>query len=589
MMRDRYCGKLCSQDVGRDVRLCGWVHRYRDHGGVLFADLRDHTGLVQLVFDPAQEEVFARAHTLRHEYVVAVKGAVRMRPEGTANSEMDSGEVEVVAAEVEILNPALTPPFQLDDDNTQDEVRLKYRYIDLRRPAMQGNIRLRHQINQSVHRFLDKHGFIEVETPILTRSTPEGARDYLVASRTHAGAFFALPQSPQLFKQLLMASGVDRYYQIARCFRDEDLRADRQPEFTQLDIEAAFMDETALTGLIEDMICTLFREVLDVVLPQPFPRLAFAEALQRYGTDRPDLRNPLELVEISDLVQDVAFQVFSKPARERGSRVAALRLPNGGKLSRKHLDGHTDYVRQLGATGLAYIRILDRGQGRDGLQSPILKFLSDEVIEAILTRTAARDGDLLFFGADRVEVVNTSLAGLRDRLGQQQNLLHTPWQPLWVIDFPLFQRDRESGSLEAMHHPFTAPACDLDTVQSRTERCLSRAYDLVLNGIELGGGSIRIHRAEVQLAVLKLLGMDETTAQAQFGFLLEALARGCPPHGGIALGLDRLTMLMRGTHSIREVIAFPKTQTASCPLSNAPTSAQARQLRELGIRLSGST
>jgi aspartyl-tRNA synthetase len=585
-MRSTYCGELNESCLDQEVSLCGWVHRRRDHGGVIFVDLRDHTGLLQVVFDPDTAETFALAENVRNEYVLQVKGRVRRRPEGTVNADMPTGQVEVLGLVLTVLNSAATPPFQLDDTDVQEETRLRYRYIDLRRPEMQQKLRLRARITRAMRRFLDVHGFIDVETPILTRSTPEGARDYLVPSRTHPGEFFALPQSPQLFKQLLMMSGMDRYYQIARCFRDEDLRADRQPEFTQLDIETSFLNEDDIMSLMEAMVRELFREVLDVALPDPFPRISYAESMQRFGTDRPDLRIPLQLVDLGDVMQAVEFKVFSGPANDPDGRIAALRVPGGADISRKDIDGYTQFVGQYGARGLAYIKANDVAAGREGLQSPILKFLPDDVIAAIVERTGVENGDLIFFGADRTTIVNESLGALRVRLGQDLAMVAGDWEPVWVVDFPMFEQDTKSHRWMALHHPFTAPQNDdPDALAADPGASLSRAYDMVLNGTELGGGSIRIHRSELQQAVLKLLGIEEQEAREKFGFLLEALKYGCPPHGGLAFGLDRLVMLMTGAASIREVMAFPKTQTAACPLTQAPSAVAEGQLIELGIHL----
>ncbi len=585
-MRSLYCGELNETHLDQEVTLCGWVHRRRDHGGVIFVDLRDHTGLLQVVFDPDTADTFATAESVRNEYVLQVQGRVRRRPEGTVNPDMPTGQVEVLGLVLTVLNAAATPPFQLDDQDVQEETRLRYRYIDLRRPEMQEKIRLRARITHVMRTFLDAHGFIDVETPILTRSTPEGARDYLVPSRTHGGEFFALPQSPQLFKQLLMMSGMDRYYQIARCFRDEDLRADRQPEFTQLDIETSFMNEDDIMSLMETMVRDLFREVLDVALPDSFPRMTYAESMQRFGTDRPDLRIPLELVDLGDVMQAVEFKVFAGPANDPDGRIAALRVPGGGDLSRKDIDGYTQYVSQYGARGLAYIKVNDVAAGREGLQSPILKFLPDDVVDAIVSRTGIENGDLVFFGADKTKVVNESLGALRVKLGIERGMLQGDWEPVWVIDFPMFERDAKTNRWMALHHPFTAPKSDdPDVLAADPGASLSRAYDMVLNGTELGGGSIRIHRTEMQRAVLKLLGIGEQEARDKFGFLLDALKFGCPPHGGLAFGLDRLVMLMTGASSIREVMAFPKTQTAACPLTQAPSAVAQGQLIELGIHL----
>ena len=569
--------------IGEEVALCGWVHRRRDHGGVIFIDLRDREGLAQVVYDPDRAEPFAVAETLRNEYVARVTGRVRRRPEGTINPNLPTGEVEVLGHALEILNKARTPPFQLDDENVQDDIRLRYRYVDLRREAMQENIKLRSRVTRAIRDYLDGSGFLDIETPVLTRATPEGARDYLVPSRTQRGGFFALPQSPQLFKQLLMMSGMDRYYQIVRCFRDEDLRADRQPEFTQLDMEMSFVEENDVIGLVEDMMRTVFRQVKGIDLADPFPRMAYAEAMSRYGTDRPDLRNPLELVEVGDLMEQVEFKVFSGPANQANGRVAALRLPGGNTLTRKEIDDYTAYVGKYGARGLAYIKINDMEKGDAGLQSPILKFLPGETVQAVLQRTGAQTGDIVFFGADKARTVNDSLGALRAALAEDLGLLQGDWAPLWVVDFPLFEYNDAEQRWDSLHHPFTAPAQtgrDTDLHES-----LSRAYDLVLNGMELGGGSIRIHDPEVQLRVLALLGIDEEQAREKFGFLIDALSYGCPPHGGIAFGLDRIVMIMAGAKGIRDVIAFPKTQTASCLLTSAPAAASPGQLRELGLRL----
>jgi aspartyl-tRNA synthetase len=566
--------------------VCGWVNRRRDHGGVIFVDLRDKKGLLQVVFDPDDAAMFSEAETLRNEYVIQVEGRLRMRPEGTENPEMGTGEVELLAQKLQILNASETPPFQLDDEDVHDDNRLKYRYIDLRKPQMQYRMQLRARVTHYLRSWLESHEFLDIETPMLTRATPEGARDYLVPSRTHPGEFFALPQSPQLFKQLLMMSGMDRYYQIVRCFRDEDLRADRQPEFTQLDIETSFMDEEAIMGMMETMMRGLFAEVLSADVDAVFPRMSWAEAMERFGSDKPDLRIKLELQTISDVLEDVEFKVFSGPARDPEGRVAALRLPGGNSLTRKEIDGYTAYVGRYGARGLAYIKCNDVTQGRDGLQSPILKFLPDEAIATILKRTAAESGDLIFFGADKTKVVNESLGALRIKLGHDRGLVESGWRFLWVVDFPMFEHDERENRWNALHHPFTAPATENpDELEADPGNMLSRAYDMVLNGTELGGGSVRIHRIEMQQRVFSLLGIGEQEAEDKFGFLLTALKYGCPPHGGIAFGLDRMVMLMAGASSIRDVMAFPKTQTASCLLTAAPAAVSERQLRDLSIRL----
>ncbi|NEV61153.1 aspartate--tRNA ligase [Thiorhodococcus minor] len=588
-MRTHYCGDLNDSHDGQEVVLCGWVQRRRDHGGVIFIDLRDREGLVQVVFDPDRAEVFERAEHVRSEYVLRVEGRVRPRPEGTVNLDLPTGMVEVLGTELEILNAADTPPIQLDTHSADasEEVRLRYRYLDLRRPEMQERLRARSKVTQAMRTFLDGHGFLDIETPILTKSTPEGARDYLVPSRTHPGEFFALPQSPQLFKQLLMMSGMDRYYQIARCFRDEDLRADRQPEFTQLDIETSFMSEDELMGLMEEMIRTLFREVSGVELPNPFPRLSYAESMRRFGSDRPDLRVPLELIDVADLMGEVDFKVFAGPAKDPEGRVVALRLPKGGTLTRKEIDGYTNFVGIYGAKGLAYIKVNEwAAKGREGLQSPILKFLPDSAVQGIMERTCAQDGDLIFFGADKAKVVDESIGALRVKLGEDLNLLEGDWRPLWVVDFPMFEQDPNSNRWVALHHPFTAPKEEqLDSLEQDPGACLSRAYDMVLNGTEIGGGSIRIHREETQRRVFKLLNISDEQAEDRFGFLLKALKFGCPPHGGIAFGLDRLVMLMTGATSIRDVMAFPKTQTAACLLTDAPSAVDENQLKELALRI----
>ncbi|NKC11547.1 MAG: aspartate--tRNA ligase [Gammaproteobacteria bacterium] len=585
-MRTHYCGQISEDLLGETVSICGWVHRRRDHGGVIFIDLRDRYGLVQVVVDPDTQSAFALAERVRSEYVLNMSGRVRERPEGTINPDMATGRIEVLCQELTVLNEAATPPFQLDEAEVNEETRLHHRYVDLRRDAMQHNIMLRARLTQAIRRYLDGAGFLDIETPMLTKATPEGARDYLVPSRTHAGSFFALPQSPQIFKQLLMMSGFDRYYQIVRCFRDEDLRADRQPEFTQLDVETSFMDEAGITGLMEAMARQVFKEVLGVELPDPFPRMTYAQAMDRYGIDRPDLRIPLELVEVADRVADCDFKVFADPAKDPGGRVAALRVPGGGALPRSQIDGYTEFVGRYGAKGLAYIKVNEAGTGRNGLQSPIVKHLSDEALAGILQRTGAADGDLIFFGAAPARVVNDSLGALRVQLGQDLAMVEAGWRPLWVVDFPMFEWDGREQRWQSLHHPFTAPCVDDPAqLEAAPGAALSRAYDMVMNGTELGGGSVRIHRQDMQRAVFNVLGIGPQEASEKFDFLLRALRYGAPPHGGIAFGLDRWAMLMAGAGSIREVIAFPKTQTAHCPLTGAPSPTDVRQLRELHIRL----
>ncbi len=585
-MRTHYCGQVNTSDLDQIVEVSGWVHNRRDHGGVIFIDLRDRTGRLQVVIDPDTPDSFATAEQVRSEYVLKITGKVRHRPEGTVNKDIPTGEIEVLCKAIEVLNVSETPPIQIDDDNVNEDSRLKYRYLDLRRPQMQENLILRAKVSRAMRRYLDDQNFLEIETPMLTRATPEGARDYLVPSRTHPGKFFALPQSPQLFKQLLMMSGMDRYYQIVRCFRDEDLRADRQPEFTQLDIETSFMEEEEFMSLMENMVIKLFDECGDSPLPQPVPRMTYAEAIKRFGSDRPDLRIPLELVDIADVLADVEFKVFSGPAKDPKGRVAAMRAPGAAELSRKMIDDYTAYVAIFGAKGLAYIKVNDLSAGREGLQSPILKFLPDEAVDAILQRTGAEDGDLIFFGADKANIVNEALGNLRVKLGQDLGLVEAGWRPVWVTDFPMFEWNDGDNRWESLHHPFTAPKVEsVDVLNDDPGACLSKAYDLVLNGTEIGGGSVRIHRTEMQQAVFKLLGIEDEEANDKFGFLLTALQYGCPPHAGMAFGLDRLIMLMCGATSIRDVIAFPKTQTAACPLTSAPTAAGDRQLRDLNIRL----
>ena len=585
-MRTHKCGELNKQHLGEQVSLCGWVHRRRDHGGVIFIDLRDRTGLTQVVFDPDSPETFKIAESVRSEYVLQVEGVVRERPEGTVNPNMSTGEIEVLVNKVDVLNKSETPPFPIESDiEVNEETRLRYRYIDLRREEMQKRMLVRRNVTRQLRQFLDQHDFFEIETPYLTKATPEGARDYIVPSRTHENAFFALPQSPQLYKQLLMISGMDRYYQVVRCFRDEDLRADRQPEFTQLDIETSFMNEDEIMALMEEMISQLFKEVLDVELDAEFPVMSYQEAMSRYGSDRPDLRIPLELVDIADEMKDVDFKVFSGPANDADGRVVALRLPNGSELTRKEIDELTKYVGIYGAKGLAYIKVNDRKIGIDGLQSPIVKFAPAEVWEKVLQKTGAETGDLIFFGADKANIVNEAMGALRVKLGLDRNLLEGEWKPLWVVDFPMFDWDEKNQRWNAIHHPFTAPSCSIEDLEKDPGSALSRAYDLVLNGMEVGGGSIRINNTEMQQTVFRILGIGEEEAREKFGFLLEALKYGCPPHGGVAFGLDRLVMLMTGASSIRDVIAFPKTQTAACPLIDAPAMVNEAQLKELGIKL----
>jgi aspartyl-tRNA synthetase len=587
-MRTHYCGQVTASLVGETVTLCGWAHRRRDHGGVIFIDLRDREGLVQVVCDPDRAATFATAERIRNEYVLRVTGKVRRRPAGTENPELASGEVETLAHEIEILNPSVTPPFQLDEEHLNENVRLTHRVIDLRRPVMQRHLILRHRIAMAVRRYFDSLGFLDIETPMLTRSTPEGARDYLVPSRVNPGQFFALPQSPQLFKQLLMIAGYDRYYQITRCFRDEDLRADRQPEFTQIDVETSFLDEAEIRRLMEGMVRTVFRDVLAVDLPDPFPVLTHAEAMRRYGSDKPDLRVPLELTELTDLAGTVDFKVFRQAAALKDGRVAGLRIPGGGSfLSRKEIDDFTAFVAIYGAKGLAYIKVNDASKpSEEGLQSPIVKFMSAEALRTILERTGAQDGDVIFFGADRAKVVNDALGSLRTKIGHDKGLASGGWRPLWVVDFPMFDYDEDEKRWVAMHHPFTSPKDGHERYfGSDPGAALAKAYDVVLNGWEIGGGSVRIHRAEVQSQVFRALAIGEEEARRKFGFLLDALQYGAPPHGGIAFGLDRIAALMAGAESIRDVIAFPKTQRAQDLLTQAPSAVDERQLRELHIRL----
>ncbi len=577
-MRTHFCGELNKSFLEKEVILCGWVNRRRDHGGVIFLDLRDKIGLTQIVINPEAKETFKLAESIRNEFVIKVKGKVIARDSEMINQKISTGEIEVLAYEIEILNTSKPIPFQLDSEDTSEEVRLKYRYLDLRRDEMQKRLRLRSKVTKYIRDFMDKNDFIDIETPFLTKATPEGARDYLVPSRTHEGSFFALPQSPQLFKQLLMMSGFERYYQIVKCFRDEDLRADRQPEFTQLDVETSFMNESEITSLMEEMIRGLFQEILSVSLPKKFSSISFHEAMKLYGVDRPDLRIPMQMVDMNETMKDVEFKVFSGPANSDKSRVAALKVPGGASISRKQIDNYTKYVSIYGAKGLAYIKI-----NEDGPSSPITKFLGDEVTHKVIKETKASTGDIIFFGADTSKIVNESLGNLREKLAHDLNLFDSEWAPVWVFDFPMFDVE-DDGSLNAIHHPFTAPSVDSQTLLNEPEKSLSRAYDLVINGSEVGGGSIRIHQSDMQKTVLKLLGIDDDEARDKFGFLLDALDYGCPPHGGIAFGLDRLVMLLCEADSIREVIAFPKTQTAACLLTEAPANIPKSQLRELKLK-----
>jgi aspartyl-tRNA synthetase len=589
-MRTTYCGLVTEALMGQTVTLCGWVNRRRDHGGVIFVDLRDREGYVQVVCDPDRAETFKTAEGLRNEFCVQVKGVVRARPEGTANEQLKSGKIELLAHELTVLNPSVTPPFQLDDENLSETTRLVHRVLDLRRPYMQNNLMLRYKVSMEVRKFLDANGFIDIETPMLTKSTPEGARDYLVPSRVHDGMFFALPQSPQLFKQLLMVAGYDRYYQITKCFRDEDLRADRQPEFTQIDVETSFMTEEEIRTMFEGMIRSTFQNVLGIDIGA-FPVMKHVDAMRLYGSDKPDLRVKLEFTELTDVMKDVDFKVFSGPANADDGRVVALRVPGGAEMSRSEIDGYTEFVKIYGAKGLAWIKVNDAGRGRDGLQSPIVKNLHDAAIAEILKRTAAASGDLIFFGADKAKVVNDAIGALRVKVGHSEfgkakGLIEGAWKPLWVIDFPMFEFDDDAQRWNAVHHPFTSPKDgDEDWLETDPGRCTAKAYDAVLNGIELGGGSVRIHREDVQSKVFRALKIDADEAKLKFGFLLDALQYGAPPHGGIAIGLDRFVMLMAGAESLRDVIAFPKTQRAQCLLTQAPGPVDEKQLRELHIRL----
>jgi aspartyl-tRNA synthetase len=589
-MRTTYCGLVSDALMGQTVTLMGWAHRRRDHGGVIFIDLRDREGLVQVVCDPDRAEMFKVAEDVRNEFCVKVVGKVRARPAGTENANLTSGKVEVLCHELEVLNPSVTPPFQLDDDNLSETTRLTHRVLDLRRPTMQKNMMLRYRVAMEVRKFLDEHGFIDIETPMLTKSTPEGARDYLVPSRVNEGMFFALPQSPQLFKQLLMVAGFDRYYQITKCFRDEDLRADRQPEFTQIDIETSFLTEEEIRSMFEGMIRSVFKKTIGVELPE-YPVMKYAEAMHRYGSDKPDLRVKLEFTELTDAMKDVDFKVFSTPATTKGGRVAALRVPKGGEMSRGEIDGYTEFVKIYGAKGLAWIKVNDLAKGREGLQSPIVKNLHDAAVAEILKRTGAQTGDLIFFGADKEKVVNDALGALRIKVGHSEfgrahGLFEDKWAPLWVVDFPMFEYDEDGQRWNAVHHPFTAPKDGHeDLMDTDPGACIAKAYDMVLNGWELGGGSVRIHRAEVQSKVFSALKIGPEEAQAKFGFLLDALQYGAPPHGGLAFGLDRIVTMMTGAESIRDVIAFPKTQRAQCLLTHAPSPVDEKQLRELHIRL----
>jgi aspartyl-tRNA synthetase len=583
-MRSHYCGEITEKLVQETVTFCGWVHRRRDHGGVIFLDVRDREGLVQVVFDPDTVDAFNTADSVRSEYVVQITGLVRARPAGSENDNMTTGKIEILGKKIQILNKANTPPFPLDDYSpVGEDVRLKYRYMDLRRDEMQHNLRFRHKVTMQIRNILDEQGFLDIETPILTRATPEGARDYLVPSRTHQGSFFALPQSPQLFKQLLMVSGFDRYYQIAKCFRDEDLRADRQPEFTQIDMEASFIEEKDIMGAAESMIKAIFKEQLNIELGE-FPHMPYSEAMSRYGSDKPDLRIPMELVDVAEFLQDIEFKVFAGPAKDPKGRVAALKVPGGAELSRKQIDEYTKYVSIYGAKGLAWIKVNEIEKGVEGLQSPIIKFIGDDNTMKIMEKIDAKNGDIVFFGADKETIVNEALGALRVKLGLDLNMLTKEWAPMWVVDFPMFE-ETSDGGLTAIHHPFTAPSCTPEELKADPANALSRAYDMVLNGCELGGGSIRIHDQEMQKVVFEILNISEEEQQEKFGFLLDALQFGAPPHGGLAFGLDRMIMLMTGSESIREVIAFPKTQSAACVMTAAPGEVPAKNLREVGIQV----